>query len=150
MSLEDFNENKERSVWNLFQKKNLRHPEMQEKGVYSCIKQVDIERNPPNSVIRPLLVRPQAREEPTILWREKKKRSIPTNASRSSTSDNGSSSFSTSNESRNEEFNKWKQFIFAYAQDMYNLSRPPSPPTKLRTPYFIPPRPFNEGERIAV
>ncbi|EMR09051.1 hypothetical protein PNEG_02823 [Pneumocystis murina B123] len=149
MSSETLNENKERSVWNLFQKKNLRHPEIQEKGTYSSIRNADIERNPPNPVIRPLLVRPQARDEPTFLWRERKKRIIHTNASKCNILDNEANSFSTSNEYRNEEFNKWKQFILAYAQDMYNLSRPPSPPTKLRTPYFIPPRPFNETERIA-
>ncbi|QSL65706.1 hypothetical protein MERGE_003019 [Pneumocystis wakefieldiae] len=109
----------------------------------------EIEKNPPNPVIRPLLVRPQARDEPAFLWRDRKKRILHTNVSNSNTLDYQSSTPTISNDYRNEEFNKWKQFIFAYAQDMYNLSRPPSPPTKLRAPYFIPPRPFNESERIA-
>lgn len=116
MSSEGLNENKERSVWNLFQKRNLRHPEIQEKGTYLSDRPTEIEKNPPNPVIRPLLVRPQARDEPAFLWRDRKKRILHTNVSNSNTLDYQSSTPTISNDYRNEEFNKWKQFIFAYAQ----------------------------------
>lgn len=145
----NFNEYRERSAWNLFQKKNVYQPEIQTRNAYVSLGKVDIERNPPNPVIRPLLVRPQARDEPTFLWKEKKKNSIHMDTSGCNTSDRKTSTSLTLNEFKNDEFNKWRQFIFAYAQDMYNLSCPPSPPTKLRTQYFIPPRPFNEAERVS-
>lgn len=142
------NEYRKFSEWNLFQKKSIPLFEVQSKSATLPIRRDDIEKNPPNPVVRPLLIRPQARDEPTFLSREKN-HSIYMGASRCNTLKSNKSSSSMLNESKNDEYMIWKRFIFAYAQNMYDLSNPPSPPAALRTPFFIPPRPFNESERLA-
>ncbi|KAG5437883.1 hypothetical protein PCANB_000598 [Pneumocystis canis] len=155
MSFERTNlvEYQERSIWNLFKRKHLKRKELSRKTSVSSLKCATEDNNPPNPVIRPLLVRPQARDESSFLFKEKIKQSVQdiyTNTSEPNTFKNNTRNTLTYNEAHDDEYIKWKNFIFAYAQNAYDLSNPPLPPTKLKTRYFVPPRPFNETERLAV
>ncbi|KAG4303757.1 hypothetical protein PORY_002840 [Pneumocystis oryctolagi] len=144
-------EYQERSMWNLFQRKQGKRDEISSKNSFPSLKYVFESDNPPNPVIRPLLVRPQARDEPGIMSKEKtesKAERMDINAPKFNFYNENIKNASSSDEIK-DEYIKWKNFIFAYAQDAYSLSNPPSPPTKLKTHYFVPPRPFNEADRIA-
>ncbi|KAG5519962.1 hypothetical protein PMAC_000239 [Pneumocystis sp. 'macacae'] len=154
MSFERTNsiEYQERSMWSLFQRKHGKRREISPQNNISSIKCIVDGTNPPNPAIRPLLVRPQARDESGVISKEKIKCNVEgmnINTSRCNTLRSNMNSTFILNETKDDEYIKWKNFIFAYAQDAYDLSNPPCPPTKLRMRYFVPPRPFNETERVA-